>query len=348
MHRVSTLSVPLTMNRSTECGSSTGRQIRFTSGSFLECQDYWRLTGITRDVYLWSAAKSHISDFFFHTTSLTSGNTNARASLKVDVANAEATTIEMSITDGSRELASEEKSAEGGSATFSISASGIEAWSAENPKLYDLTLRLKRGDDVVDLRSCKVGFRTVSVRADGALCINGNRVVFHGVDRHDFSEVGGRTVTREEMEQDILSMKRLNVNAVRTSHYPNNPYFYELCDRYGIYVLAEADVECHGNTGLSSVELFRRPMVLHPPIKSRPHVDICQGDRTDGVLWVPEQPSMPMDIFRWNSSTMVVRCCAAAGRLRNMSTSTLTMWVRLSIPTRLQEQSLSLKTSQQV
>ena len=114
---------------------------------------------------------------------------------------------------------------------------------------------------LVDMRTCKIGFRTVSIRTDGALLINGKRLVVHGVDRHDFSQETGRTVSREEMLQDVLTMKRLNVNAVRTSHYPNNPYFYELCDQYGLYVLAEADVECHGNTGLSSVELFRQPMV---------------------------------------------------------------------------------------
>lgn len=138
----------------------------------------------------------------------------------------------------------------------------MECWSAENPKLYDLTISLLASDgSLVDMRSCKVGFRTVSIRNDGALLINGKRLMLHGVNRHDFSQENGRTVSREEMLQDILTMKRLNVNAVRTSHYPNNPCFYELCDQYGLYVLAEADVECHGNMGLSSVEAFRAAMV---------------------------------------------------------------------------------------
>ena len=106
-----------------------------------------------------------------------------------------------------------------------------------------------------------MGFREVGIRKDGALLINGQRMVFHGVNRHDHSEINGRTVSREEMENDIRLMKRLNINAVRTSHYPNNPYFYELCDKYGIYVLAEANVECHGNMGLSHVEQFKKPMV---------------------------------------------------------------------------------------
>lgn len=98
-------------------------------------------------------------------------------------------------------------------------------WNAETPYLYDLVLTLKDGTKTVDIRGGKVGFREVGIRKDGALLINGQRMVFHGVNRHDHSEINGRTVSREEMENDIRLMKRLNINAVRTSHYPNNPYF---------------------------------------------------------------------------------------------------------------------------
>jgi beta-galactosidase len=101
----------------------------------------------------------------------------------------------------------------------------------------------------------------VEIRSDGALTINGRRMVFHGVNRHDFSPVDGRAISDEEIEEDIKTMKRLNINAVRTSHYPNDPVFYDLCDKYGLYVLAEANVECHANMKLSSVEKFRHAMV---------------------------------------------------------------------------------------
>jgi len=237
---------------------------RFTSGSFLECQDYWRLTGITRDVYLWSASQQRIGDFFYQTTSLTSAGTSGQGRLQVTL-EGESSGMELQITisDGS-EIIKEHTRTLSTATTVSqtIAFSGIECWSAEHPKLYDLTLRLVSAEgELVDMRACKIGFRTVSIRSDGALLINGKRLVAHGVNRHDFSAEKGRTVSREEMLQDVLTMKRLNVNAVRTSHYPNNPYFYELCDQYGLYVLAEADVECHGNMGLSSVELFRKPMV---------------------------------------------------------------------------------------
>ena len=238
---------------------------RFTSGSFLECQDYWRLTGITRDVYLWSAPEQRIGDFFFQTTSLSASGTSGRAQLQVSLegGSTNGMKLQMTISDGESIIKEYNKNiTSSASFTQSITFSGIEAWSAEHPKLYDLTLRLLTSDgELVDMRACKIGFRTVSIRSDGALLINGKRLVVHGVDRHDFSQETGRTVSREEMLQDVFQMKRLNVNAVRTSHYPNNPYFYELCDQYGLYVLAEADVECHGNMGLSSEALFKAPMV---------------------------------------------------------------------------------------
>lgn len=238
---------------------------RFTSGSFLECQDYWRLTGITRDVYLWSAPQQHIADFFYCTTSLGSTGTSGQGRLKVTLegGSPKGMVLQTTISDGQEIVKEYSKTlTTATSVTQGIAFSGIECWSAEHPKLYDLTLRLLSAEGkLIDMRACKIGFRTVSVRSDGALLINGKRLVVYGVNRHDFSQETGRTVSREEMLQDVLTMKRLNVNAVRTSHYPNNPYFYELCDQYGLYVLAEADVECHGNTGLSSVELFRKPMV---------------------------------------------------------------------------------------
>ena len=241
------------------------RIYRFTSGSFLECQDYWRLTGITRDVYLWSAPKTRIHDFFFRTTALSNDNTEASAALTVNIAGAKPkkASLEAQILDGQRVLASQTVPVAGtGDLELQFpSIKGITPWSAELPRLYDLRLTLSEKGKPTDVRTLKVGLRTVSVRADGALLVNGNRVIFHGVDRHSFSENGGRTLTKEEIETDVLQMKRLNVNGIRTSHYPNNPYLYDLCDRLGLYVLAEADVECHGNTRLSHEETFKPAMV---------------------------------------------------------------------------------------
>ncbi len=246
---------------------------RFTSGSFLECQDYWRLTGIHRSCFLWSAPKSQIRDYFF-TTDLTDSYKNAKANVKVMIASPNpsegggAFTVEAQIKDGSTVIATNSATftppLEGqGEVSLDMNVTAPKLWSAETPNLYDLVLTLKDSQgNVIDRRGSKVGFREVEIRkSDGALLINGQRMVFHGVNRHDFSPVNGRAITPEEIEQDILCMKRLNINAIRTSHYPNDPVFYDLCDKYGMYVLAEANVECHGNWGLSSVSQFKNAMV---------------------------------------------------------------------------------------
>lgn len=236
---------------------------RFTSGSFLECQDYWRLTGIMRDVNLWSAPQTRIGDMYF-TTTFDPTFTDATADIDIFPAGKKLGKGKVAVTllDGDKTVASAEQALANGSRNhFSLPVSAPRKWSAETPELYTLVVELKDGDKTIDRRARKVGFRQVGVRDDGALTINGKRVMLHGVNRHDFSEHTGRTVSYEETEQDILNMKRLNINAVRTSHYPNNPYFYDLCDKYGIYVLAEANVECHGNMGLSHEPKFHDAMV---------------------------------------------------------------------------------------
>ena len=237
---------------------------RFTSGSFLECQDYWRLTGIQRHCFIWAAPKTQIRDYFF-TTDLDNQYVNAKANVKVSITGAETDgTVEAKIMDGSTVIASKTASfnAQTSELSLNMNVTAPRLWSAETPNLYDLILTLKDGTGkAIDIRGSKVGFREVGIRNDGALIINGKRMVFHGVNRHDFSPVNGRAITDEEIEEDIKTMKRLNINAVRTSHYPNDPIFYDLCDKYGLYVLAEADVECHAHQKLSSLSLFRPAMV---------------------------------------------------------------------------------------
>lgn len=236
---------------------------RFTSGSFLECQDYWRLTGISRDVFVWSAPKTQIRDYLFM-TDLDADYKNAQVTIDVKLTGKvlKDAKLQAIISKKGETIAQQTlDNAIAGNNTFTFTVTNPDKWSAEMPDLYDLTLALKKGNTTLDIRGGKVGFREVGIGKRGELLVNGKRMVFHGVNRHDHSEVGGRTLTREEMENDVKLMKRLNINAVRTSHYPNNPYFYDLCDKYGLYVLAEANVECHGNTGLSHVEAFRKPMV---------------------------------------------------------------------------------------
>lgn len=239
---------------------------RFTSGSFLECQDYWRLTGIQRHCFLWSAPKSQIRDYFF-TTDLDASYTNAKANVKVSLSNFEAMkdgSVTARIEDNGSTVAEKSVSVgANGELSIDMDVTAPNKWSAETPYLYDLILTLKDSEGkTVDIRGSKVGFREIGIRSsDGALIVNGKHVIFHGVNRHDFSPLNGRAIKDEEIEQDLLTMKRLNINAIRTSHYPNDPHFYDLCDKYGFYLIAEADVECHAQMKLSSVELFRPAMV---------------------------------------------------------------------------------------
>ena len=250
---------------------------RFTSGSFLEDQDYWRLTGITRDVMLWSAPKTQLRDFFF-TSSLNNSFTSAEVNIDYAIEGGTGGTIEARLLDGSTVVGTAQADVTQLKSSLQMSVAAPKLWSAEEPNLYDLELTLRNGGEVVDRRTTQVGFRQIAVRSDGALTINGQRIVFHGVDRHVFSTIGGRTMTREEIEKDIVTMKQLNINAIRTSHYPCNPYFYELCDKWGMYVLAEANVECHGNTNLSSEEKFKAAMVERNErhvLTFRNHACIC-------------------------------------------------------------------------
>ena len=189
---------------------------RFTSGSFLECQDYWRLTGIQRHCFIWAAPKTQIRDYFF-TTDLDNQYVNAKANVKVNIVGAETDgTVEAKIMDGSTVIASQTASfnAQTSELSLKMNVTAPRLWSAETPNLYDLILTLKDGTGkAIDIRGSKVGFREVGIRNDGALIINGKRMVFHGVNRHDFSPVNGRAITDEEIEEDIKTMKRLNINA---------------------------------------------------------------------------------------------------------------------------------------
>lgn len=237
---------------------------RFTSGSFLECQDYWRLTGITRDVFLWSAPQNNILDYFF-TTDFDHTFTDATVNLDVTLDGKSISrnySLSAKILDGDRVVAEKKiaKVADGVN-KMSFPVASPKKWTAETPNLYTLVLALNNGKQDIDIRTSQVGFRKITVGEDGSVRVNGQPIKLRGVNRHDHSHINGRAVSKEEMEKDVKLMKRLNINTVRTSHYPVSPYFYSLCDKYGLYMVAEADVECHAATHLSSNIKFRPAMV---------------------------------------------------------------------------------------
>lgn len=226
---------------------------RWSAGAYLECQDMWRLSGIERDVYLYSTPKQYIADY--KVTSILEKNTYKDGVFELDVtvegAAAGISTIAYelqneagkTVLNGSQPVKSRGLS---NLITFDEKRiPDVEKWSAEHPNLYTLILELKDANGkVTEVTGTKVGFRTSEIK-DGRFCINGVPVLVKGVNRHEHSQLG-RTVSKELMEKDIKLMKQHNINTVRNSHYPAHPYWYQLCDRYGLYMIDEANIESHG------------------------------------------------------------------------------------------------------
>jgi beta-galactosidase len=217
---------------------------RFCDGSYLEDQDMWRLSGIFRDVYLWSTAELHIRDFTV-VTDLDSAYRDA--ALKVDfefAGNVEGCSVEVELLDSEGKRVFQKNITTHGS-SFTHPVSNPRKWNAEDPYLYQLLLTLKdKSGEVIEVIPQSVGFREVEIRGE-AFLVNGKQILLKGVNRHEHDPDSGHVVTRETMMRDIRLLKQHNVNAVRTAHYPNVPLWYELCDRYGIYVMDEANLETH-------------------------------------------------------------------------------------------------------
>ena len=226
---------------------------RWSAGAYLECQDMWRLSGIERDVYLYSTPKQYIADY--KVTSVLEKNTYKDGVFELDVTVEGAATgiatiayelqneAGKTVLNGSQPIKSRGLS---NLITFDEKRiPDVEKWSAEHPNLYTLILELKDANGkVIEVTGTKVGFRTSEIK-DGRFCINGVPVLVKGVNRHEHSQLG-RTVSKELMEEDIKLMKQYNINTVRNSHYPAHPYWYQLCDRYGLYMIDEANIESHG------------------------------------------------------------------------------------------------------
>lgn len=234
---------------------------RWSDGSYLEDQDMFRMSGIHRDVYLEARQKLYAKDVYI--TSNISEDL-AKAELKVDVefenlgkkasAEAEVTLYDpegQKVGSSTTSLSNLLDKSQCAKAIATISVAKPSLWSAEKPNLY--TVNVKVGGDIY---TQKYGFRKIENR-NGQVFVNNKRVMFKGTDRHDTHPLYGKAVPVESMIEDILLMKRFNLNTVRTSHYPNDPRMYSLYDYYGIYVMDEADVECHANHALSNNEAWR-------------------------------------------------------------------------------------------
>ena len=225
--------------------------MRWCDGTYLECQDFWRLCGIARGVRLDFLPRKGVEDIRV--------NADMYGAFRFDATLREGATaalFEITAPDGT--VLRERRKAEKGHAVWEGQYPDPKLWSAETPNLYTLKVTALSGRKKVETASLDFGFRSVEV-SGGQLLVNGKPVLIKGVNRHEMSTEGAYCVTREEMLRDIMVMKQMNINTVRTCHYPNDPYWYELCDRYGIYVIDEADIESHG-MGYEEKTLAKSPM----------------------------------------------------------------------------------------
>ncbi len=235
------------------------RVLRWSDASYIEDQDHWWMAGIHREVYLYSPPEHSIRDVFADCR-LDESYKNGLLSLKVELESAEHKFEDWNVSaqlydaggspvfDKNLDLKNNDGSVRRDRLVLlEKKVADPEKWTAETPYLYTLVLRLldPKGR-LADCTSCRVGFRRLEVR-DRQLLVNGKPVLIHGVNRHEHSDIFGKAVTRESMLADIRLMKRFNINAVRTSHYPNDVYWYDLCDEHGIYLIDEANIESHAN-----------------------------------------------------------------------------------------------------
>ncbi|UOR04962.1 DUF4981 domain-containing protein [Hymenobacter aerilatus] len=227
--------------------------LRWHDGSYLEDQDMWRLSGIDRDVALLSLPKRSIWDFFAHADldpSYKNGQFSADVTLR-SFAGAQATParvrVELLDATGKTVLRQEQPVApDAQTVTLRGTVPNVRRWSAEQPTLYQCRIALEDAQGkVLALTGCKLGFRKVEIK-DAQLMVNGVPIEVHGVNRHEFDQTTGRAVSEAVMRQDVQLMKQHNINAVRTSHYPNDERWYKLCDEYGLYLVDEANIETHG------------------------------------------------------------------------------------------------------
>ena len=225
--------------------------MRWCDGTYLECQDFWRLCGIARGVQIDFRPRKGLQDIRV--------NADMDGAFRFDATLREGATAALfEIVSADGKVLRERRKARGGHAVWEGRYTAPLLWSAETPNLYTLRVTVFAGRKKVETATLDFGFRSVEV-SGGQLLVNGQPVLIKGVNRHEMSTEGAYCVTREEMLRDILVMKQLNINTVRTCHYPNDPYWYELCDKYGLYVIDEANIESHG-MGYEEKTLAKSPM----------------------------------------------------------------------------------------
>ena len=260
--------------------------MRWCDGSYGEDQDFWRFTGIAREVYMYARPKTHVQDLSI-VPDLVDNYQNGLLTINANVLNAKGATIEFRLVDAAGNVVYKMANASRMTSNKQFAAINVKAprkWTAETPNLYTLytTLRDQKGN-VIESIAQRVGFRKIEIK-NGQLLVNGKAVLFKGADRHELDPDGGYVVSVERMIQDIKIMKQLNMNAVRTCHYPDDPRWYDLCDQYGIYVVAEANFESHG-MGYGDRRLAQDPTYKQTIVERNEANVMIQKNHPSIIFW---------------------------------------------------------------
>ncbi len=277
------------------------KAMKWSDGSYMEDADHWRMSGIHREVYITAVPEVSLYDFGVRTL-VDLDKDRAMLQIRPEVVNnnrqnLKGWSVAAQLYDADSQpvfpkditveasYITDEPYPQRDNVYYGMMEGMVHApklWNAEQPNLYTLVLSLSdKSGNVVDARSTKIGFRDIKTNNDGELLINGVPVKIYGVNRHDHSEIGGKTVTREEIELDVLLMKQFNFNSVRASHYPNDPYFYELCDKHGIYVIDEANLETHHQKGY----LANRPEWANSYLERAVRMVVRDRNHASIIMW---------------------------------------------------------------
>jgi len=255
---------------------------RWCDGTYLEDQDFWRYSGIARGVRLTARDRARLRDIRI-TPSLDESYTDGRLDVELETT-PEVKSVALRLSDAEGRTAAERTvRPAGGKASCALEVAAPAKWSAEAPNLYELTVAISDGGRTTETIVRKVGFRTVEI-AGGQLLVNGQPVLIKGADRHEMDPLTGYVVGRERMIEDIRVMKELNMNAVRTCHYPDDPLWYDLCDRYGLYVLDEANVESHG-MGYGARTLAKNPAYAQAHLERNSRMVQRDRNHPSVIIW---------------------------------------------------------------
>ena len=315
--------------------------LKWCDGSYLEDQDKFRLSGIFRDVYLLDRPVAHVRDYFVHTRLLSDKSAEVEVELEYagsasGAGNAEETTRLTLLSPEGVELGTATQKAADGKITFTVKDPTL--WNAEKPVLYTLLI-----DSNNECIAQKVGIREITIK-DGVILLNGVPVRFNGVNRHDSDPVSGAAISREQALRDLALMKQHNINAIRTSHYPNSPWFPALCDEYGFYLIAEADVESHGTVtiyggGHDTYGLLAQDARFETPILDRIQRNVIRDKNHACVLlwsmgnesgYGPNFEKAALWVKAYDSSRLLhyERACGESGGHKN-DTSALDVYSRM-------------------